>query len=69
MLENYAKKVYEWCEENGYRLTGHTWFEFTHVRNIDDYGRNNFCRTFQISLTRNVFFAILNIERYRNDKN
>ncbi len=23
MLENFAKKIYDWCEENGYELTGH----------------------------------------------
>lgn len=23
MLTNYAKKVYEWCDSNGYKLTGH----------------------------------------------
>ena len=23
MLENFAKKVYDWCDENGYNLTGH----------------------------------------------
>ncbi len=23
MLENFAKKVYEWCDERGYKLTGH----------------------------------------------
>ena len=23
MLENFGKKVYDWCDENGYKLTGH----------------------------------------------
>ena len=23
LIENYAKKIYEWCEKNGYKLTGH----------------------------------------------
>ncbi len=23
MLENFAKKLYDWCDENGYKLTGH----------------------------------------------
>ena len=23
MLENFAKKIYDWCDENGYKLTGH----------------------------------------------
>ena len=23
MLENFAKRIYEWCDENGYNLTGH----------------------------------------------
>ena len=23
MLENFAKRIYDWCDENGYKLTGH----------------------------------------------